>query len=122
MLGNYICGEHVSPIVCPCKTDVSIDMGLWLNGLQLSLAFGIGTTFDVFQSEGNDPDLMDGLNFFFSVMGRYALQFLLTSLQSYHQGQERGGEGREGERGERRGGEEEERRGEGRGGEEEGRR
>ena len=40
-------------------------MGLWLNGLQLSLAFGIGTTFDVFQSEGNDPDLMDGLNFFF---------------------------------------------------------
>ena len=30
-------------------------------------------------------------------MGRYALQFLLTSSQSYHQGQERGGEGREGE-------------------------
>ena len=55
-------------------------------------------------------------------MGRYALQFLLTSSQSYHQGQERGGEGREGERGERRGGEEEERRGEGRGGEEERRR
>ena len=41
--------------------------------------------FDFFRSEGNDPDLMDRLNFF-SIMERYALQFLLTSMQRYHQG------------------------------------
>ena len=49
-------------------------------------------------------------------MGRYALQFLLTSSQSYHQGQERGGEGRGEKRKEGRGGGGEERVGKGRGG------